>query len=184
MRSSGGGSGACCKRRLRDEYHGDTEVERQRQREFFELLRNSPLAVATEAANEQHYELPPGFFSLVLGPRRKYSSCLYPIGVTGIAAAEEAMLAETCRRAGLVDGMEILELGCGWGSLTLWMAEQYPHARITAVSNSAPQREYIESVCREKGFHNVRVVTADMNTFSIDEYIRPGRLGGDVRTYA
>jgi len=104
----------------------------------------------------------------VLGPRRKYSSCLYPIGVTGIAAAEEAMLAETCRRAGLVDGMEILELGCGWGSLTLWMAEKYPHARITAVSNSAPQREYIESVCREKGFHNVRVVTADMNTFSID----------------
>ena len=75
---------------------------------------------------------------MVLGPRRKYSSCLYPIGVTGIAAAEEAMLAETCRRAGLVDGMEILELGCGWGSLTLWMAEQYPHARITAVSNSCP----------------------------------------------
>ncbi|MBL0225069.1 MAG: class I SAM-dependent methyltransferase [Geobacteraceae bacterium] len=155
-------------RRLRDESHGDIEVERQRQREFFAQLRISPLAVETVAANEQHYELPPEFFSQVLGPRRKYSSCLYPIGVTGIAAAEEAMLAETCRRAGLVDGMEILELGCGWGSLTLWMAEQFPHARITAVSNSAPQREYIESVCREKGFGNVRIVTADMNTFSID----------------
>jgi cyclopropane-fatty-acyl-phospholipid synthase len=157
------------KRRLRDEYHGDTEVERLHQREFFEVLRKNPLAVATEAANEQHYELPPAFFSLVLGPRRKYSSCLYPIGVTGIAVAEEAMLAETCSRACLVDGMDILELGCGWGSLTLWMAENYPHASITAVSNSAPQREFIESVCREKGFGNVRIITADMNIFAIDE---------------
>jgi cyclopropane-fatty-acyl-phospholipid synthase len=156
------------RKRLQDEYHGDTEVDRQRQREFFDLLRQSPLAVATDAANEQHYELPPAFFSLVLGPRRKYSSCLYPVDVTGIAAAEEAMLALTCRRAGIIDGMEILELGCGWGSLTLWIAGQYPHARITAVSNSAPQRDYIESVCRDSGFGNVRVITADMNSFSID----------------
>jgi len=154
--------------RLRDEAHGDTEVERQRQREFFALLRSSPLAVETRAANEQHYELPPAFFSQVLGPRLKYSSCLYPIGVNTIADAEEAMLVETCRRAGLVDGMDILELGCGWGSLTLWMAEQYPDARITAVSNSAQQRESIESVCGEKGFDNVRIITADMNDFSID----------------
>jgi len=156
------------KRRLCDEYHGDTEVERLYQREFFDLLRSSPLAVETGAANDQHYELPPEFFSLVLGPRRKYSSCLYPIGVTGIAAAEEAMLAETCRRAGLADGMDILELGCGWGSLTIWMAEQYPHARISAVSNSVPQRKFIESVCREKELGNVRVITADMNDFSTD----------------
>jgi len=155
--------------RLRDEYHGDTEVERLRQREFFDLLRKSPLAVATDAANEQHYDLPPGFFSLVLGPRRKYSSCLYPIGVYGIAAAEEAMLELSCRRAGIADGMDILELGCGWGSLTLWMAGQYPHARITAVSNSAPQRELIESACREKGFGNVQVVTANMIDFSTAE---------------
>ena len=156
-------------KRLRDESHGDTEVERLRQREFFALLRESPLAVETGAANDQHYELPPAFFSLVLGPRRKYSSCLFPIGVNGIAAAEEAMLTETCSRSGLADGMDILELGCGWGSLTLWMAEQYPHARITAVSNSTPQRELIELVCREKGFDNVRIVTADMNDFAISE---------------
>lgn len=156
-------------KRLRDEYHGDTEVERLRQRDFFALLRESPLAVETGAANDQHYELPPAFFSLVLGPRRKYSSCLFPIGVNTLADAEEAMLAETCRRAGLVDGMDILELGCGWGSLTLWMAEKYPSARITAVSNSTPQRELIESVCREKGFDNVRIVTTDMNDFTIEE---------------
>ena len=157
------------RKRLQDEYHGDTEVERQRQNEFFATLRGNPLAIETDAANDQHYELPPAFFAQVLGPRRKYSSCLYPVGVSGIAAAEEAMLAETCRRAGLADGMDILELGCGWGSLTLWMAEQYPDARITALSNSAPQREYIQSVCREKGFANVRVITADMNVFSSDD---------------
>jgi cyclopropane-fatty-acyl-phospholipid synthase len=155
-------------RRLRDASGGDTEAERERQREFFATLRQSPLAVETGAANEQHYELPPAFFSQVLGPRRKYSSCLYPDAAMNLAAAEEAMLELTCNRAGIEDGMDILELGCGWGSLTLWMAEKYPAARITAVSNSASQREFIESVCREKGFGNVRIVTADMNHFSTD----------------
>jgi cyclopropane-fatty-acyl-phospholipid synthase len=154
------------RRRLQQEHHGDAEVDRLRQREFFSLLRQSPLALATEAANQQHYELPPEFFSLVLGPRRKYSSSLYPIGIVGLAAAEEAMLALTCQRAGLADGMHILELGCGWGSLTLWMAEQYPNARITAVSNSGPQREFIEEICQQKGFSQVTVITADMNHFS------------------
>jgi cyclopropane-fatty-acyl-phospholipid synthase len=157
------------RKRLQDEYHGDTEVDRQRQSDFFANLRSSPLAIETATANDQHYELPPAFFAQVLGPRRKYSCCLYPIGVNGIAAAEEAMLEETCRRAGIKDGMDILELGCGWGSLTLWMAEQYPEARISALSNSAPQREYIQTICREKGFVNVRVITADMNDFSIDD---------------
>jgi cyclopropane-fatty-acyl-phospholipid synthase len=156
-------------KRLQHEYHGDTEVDRQRQSEFFAALRSSPLAIETAAANNQHYELPPDFFAQVLGPRRKYSSCLYPTGVTDIAAAEEAMLAETCRRAGVADGMDILELGCGWGSLTIWMAEQYPNSRITARSNSTPQQEYILSVCREKGLTNVRVITADMNDFSIND---------------
>ena len=132
------------------------------------LLRQSPLAVATAAANQQHYELPPEFFAQVLGPRRKYSCCLYPGGVTSLAEAEEAMLALTCQRAALADGMDILELGCGWGSLTLWMAEQYPTARITAVSNSVPQREFIEEVCRQRDIRTVRVITADMNDFAAD----------------
>ena len=156
------------RKRLQDEDHGCIDVNRERQRTLFADLAQGPLAIETVAANQQHYELPPEFFVQVLGPRRKYSSCLYPIGVTGIAAAEEAMLKLTCQRAGLEDGMDILELGCGWGSLTLWMAEQYPEARITAVSNSAPQREFIQSVCREKGLNNVRVLTADMNMFAID----------------
>ena len=157
------------RRRLLEERHEDVEVDRQRQGQFYVQLRQSPLAVATDAANQQHYELPPEFFSLVLGPRRKYSCCLYPSGIIGLAAAEEAMLALTCQRARLADGMDILELGCGWGSLTLWMAEQHPAARITAVSNSAPQREFIEALCRQKGFGNVSVITADMNHFTTDK---------------
>lgn len=126
-----------------------------------------PVALHPEAANEQHYELPPEFFALVLGPRRKYSSCLYPHGDEILAEAEEASLAETARHADLADGQTILELGCGWGSLTLWMAEHFPGSHITAVSNSAPQREYIESCVRRERFHNVRVITADMNDFDI-----------------
>lgn len=155
--------------RLAAEGRGDVEARRQRQRAFLEHLRDGPLALAVDAANRQHYELPPEFFVQVLGPRRKYSCCLFPGGVDDLAAAEEAMLRLTCQRAALADGMAILELGCGWGSLTLWMAEHYPRARITAVSNSAPQRELIEAACRERGFANVRVITADMNEFSSAE---------------
>lgn len=156
------------RKRLQEEDHGYVDVNRERQRKLFAALAEGPLAVTSDAANRQHYELPPEFFAQVLGPRRKYSCCLYPIGVNGIAAAEEAMLQLTCQRAGLQDGMEILELGCGWGALTLWMAEQYPEAHITAVSNSKPQREHIESVCRDRGFGNIRVVTADMNDFETE----------------
>lgn len=156
-------------KRLREAGSGNTETDRLRQREFVEQLRQSPVAVATGAANRQHYELPPEFFTRVLGPRRKYSCCLYPPGVTDLAAAEEAMLRLTCRRAALADGMDILELGCGWGSLTLWMAQEYPTARITAVSNSAPQRRFIEGECRDRGHVNVRVITADMDHFTMDE---------------
>ena len=155
-------------KRLAEIDHGDGDVNWERQNELMTLLAGGPLAVATEDANRQHYELPPEFFELVLGPRRKYSCCLYPAGTNDIASAEEQMLQLTCERAGVADGMNILELGCGWGSLTLWMAEKYPLARITAVSNSHPQREFIVRTCRERGFANVGVITADMLDFSPD----------------
>ena len=125
-----------------------------------------PVAIHADAANAQHYELPPRFFELILGPRRKYSSCLYPAGTESLAEAEEIALEETIVHAGLADGQEILELGCGWGSLTLYMAERFPAARITAVSNSAPQRAHIEAEARARGLGNVRVITADMNVFA------------------
>src|SRR5581483_2080271 len=128
-------------------------------------LRRSPIAEQVEKPNEQHYEVPPEFFRLVLGPRLKYSSCLWPAGVETLAAAEEAMLALTCERAGVEDGMTLLDLGCGWGSLTGWLSERYPSARILAVSNSRTQRASLEA----RGLRHVEVVTADANRFD------PGR---------
>jgi cyclopropane-fatty-acyl-phospholipid synthase len=132
---------------------------------FVRDLAAMPIAIDTDAANAQHYELPPDFFGLVLGPRRKYSSCLYEPGET-LAQAEARALAETCAHADLADGQHILELGCGWGSLSLWMAERYPTARITAVSNSRPQRLHIEAQAAARGLGNLRVITADMNVFA------------------
>ena len=135
---------------------------------FVREMDQRPIALNTDAANQQHYELPADFFALCLGPRRKYSSCLYGPGVTTLAQAEDHALAETCAHAGLADGQEILELGCGWGSLSLWMAERYPNARITAVSNSASQRAYIEGQAQMRGLGGLRVITADMNDFVAD----------------
>ncbi|MCF8504564.1 MAG: cyclopropane-fatty-acyl-phospholipid synthase family protein [Caulobacter sp.] len=131
---------------------------------FARDMRQRPIAEHVDAANDQHYELPPEFFRLVLGPRLKYSSCLYEPGDT-IGLAEVRALAQTCEHAGLADGQTILELGCGWGSLSLWMAQTYPNARITAVSNSHGQRRHIEAQARVRGVTNLKVVTQDANLF-------------------
>lgn len=133
---------------------------------FVAAMENLPIADHPEAANQQHYELPPEFFGLILGPRRKYSCCRYDSPTDGLAAAEELALAETAVHAGLADGQDILELGCGWGSLSLWMAEHYPHSRIVSVSNSAGQRGFIEGEARRRGLTNLTVATADMNDFT------------------
>jgi len=156
------------RQRLSDESAGGVEATGERLRQWVETCRTGPIALETDAANAQHYRVPPEFFVHVLGPRLKYSSALYPPGVDDLAAAEEAMLALTSERARLQDGQEILELGCGWGSLTLWMAERYPNARILAVSNSPDQRGYIEARARERGLRNVEVVTSDINHFTTD----------------
>ena len=137
--------------------------------EFAGAMAQKPIAEHTGAANRQHYELPPEFFAQFLGPRRKYSSCFYPTGLESLGEAEEAALAQTVVHAGLADGQAILELGCGWGSLSLYMAEKYPAARITAVSNSAPQRKFIESQALQRGLTNLKVITADMNDFAADQ---------------
>ncbi|MEI7931685.1 MAG: cyclopropane-fatty-acyl-phospholipid synthase family protein [Alphaproteobacteria bacterium] len=123
-----------------------------------------PIAAHTEAANDQHYELPAAFFSKVLGPNLKYSSCLYG-PCDDLAAAEARALAETCEHAGLADGQSVLELGCGWGSLSLWMAAHYPKSTITAVSNSHSQRKFIEGQAQARGLTNLSVITCDMNAF-------------------
>ncbi len=136
---------------------------------FAEAMPGRPLAEFTDEANSQHYEVPAEFFALILGPRRKYSCCLYDAGATTLAQAEERALAETVARADLADGQRILELGCGWGSLSLYMAEKYRSATIVCVSNSNSQRSRIEADAALRGLSNIRVITADMNDFSIDE---------------
>lgn len=137
-------------------------------RDFAQAMDRWPIALHTEEANEQHYELPPAFFELALGPRRKYSCCLYPTPQATLAEAEIAALEETCAHAALEDGQDVLELGCGWGSLSLFMAERFPASRIVAVSNSTPQRLHIEAEIARRGLKNLAVVTADMNAFAPD----------------
>ena len=146
-------------RRLLAQGSGPTDQD------FARAMSDWPIAVHTAEANAQHYELPAEFFSLVLGPRRKYSSCLYVSPATTLAQAEVAALEETCAHADLADGQDILELGCGWGSLSLFMAERYPFARIVSVSNSSSQRSYIQEQAEHRGLRNLTVITADMNTF-------------------
>lgn len=133
--------------------------------DFARELRESPIAIETDAANSQHYEVPTEFFDRVLGARRKYSCCWFESPRDSLAVAEDAMLSLTCRRAEVENGMRLLDLGCGWGSLTLWLAERYPDCSVTAVSNSRTQRESIMSRARERGFNNVEVITANAATF-------------------
>ncbi|MGB0513653.1 MAG: SAM-dependent methyltransferase [Wenzhouxiangellaceae bacterium] len=132
-------------------------------------LAGSPIAIETDAANEQHYEVPAAFYHASLGPHLKYSSCYWDPADTELGQAEARMLGLTCSRAGLLDGQQVLELGCGWGSLTLWMAEQYPASRITAVSNSASQREHILRTAGERGLDNLEVITCDVNHLNLDQ---------------
>jgi len=155
--------------RLREIHAGDTAAAAEATAAFVAAMREAPVALTPEKANEQHYELPAEFFSAVLGPHRKYSACWWPDGVETLAQAEAAALAASCERAALQDGQRILELGCGWGSLSLWMAERFPASRITAVSNSHTQRAFIEAAAAARGLNNLHVVTCDMNRFDTAE---------------
>jgi cyclopropane-fatty-acyl-phospholipid synthase len=146
------------------------------ERRFALQMAERPIAENAAQANEQHYELPPEFFALILGPHRKYSSCFYAAPGDGLADAEATALALTARNADLSDGQEILELGCGWGSLSLWMAERYPKSRIVSVSNSASQRAFIEGQASARGLSNLTVITADMNGFEPPEGRRFDRV--------
>lgn len=153
-------------RRLAKEARRERAGQGEKLQHFVDELRQSPIAVETLAAKEQHYEVPPAFFQTVLGRRLKYSCCLWPLGVETLDAAEEAMLALTAARAEIADGMEILDLGCGWGSFTLWAAEHFPDSRVLGVSNSLSQGDFIRGLAAARGLDNVEVATADMNDFA------------------
>ncbi len=164
------------KKRIQDISFGDKEAVRQYKLDFVKMLKQKPIAVNTAEANEQHYELPTAFFQRVLGNHLKYSCGLWndetlPMSqsFTKLDQSEEDMLAKTCERAQLVDGQKVLELGCGWGSLSLYMASHYPGSQITVVSNSKTQKSYIDQQAIERGLSNLKVITEDMNTFYIED---------------
>jgi len=155
------------KQRLNDEYIGDEALQQEKFMRLVAELKESPIAVNTIEANEQHYELPTEFFQYCLGKHLKYSSGYWSAGVTDIDTSEEDMLALTCTRAELENGQNVLELGCGWGSLSLYMSAKFPESKFTVVSNSASQKAFIDKTAKQKGIQNLTVLTADMNTFNI-----------------
>jgi cyclopropane-fatty-acyl-phospholipid synthase len=157
------------KLRLEEENLGDTEKQRAHLMALIDRLKASPIAVNTADANEQHYEVPTQFYQYCLGKNLKYSSGYWKLGVTDIDTSEDDMLALTCERAGLENGQQVLELGCGWGSLSLFMAARYPKSIFKVVSNSRTQKLHIDEQAKTRGINNLTVLTADMNTFSIDE---------------
>lgn len=153
-------------KRLQEISASDCETGADIETAFVQAMRDAPVALVPELANEQHYEVPADFFMHCLGKHRKYSSCYWAEDTKSLDEAEALALKLTCQHATLEDGQRVLELGCGWGSLTLWMAEHYPKSHITGVSNSNSQREYILSEARKRGLNNLEVVTCDMNTFA------------------
>jgi cyclopropane-fatty-acyl-phospholipid synthase len=158
------------RKRLKGENRRDVEGHRFAIQRFIEDMKEAPIAISTDKPNIQHYELPASFFSKVLGKHMKYSGDFWKPGVDSLDQAETDMLALISERALLENGINILELGCGWGSLTLWMAAHYPRSQIVAVSNSNSQRKFIQNLCVERKIDNVEVITRDMNDFSTDRH--------------
>lgn len=167
--------------RLREEDKGDPEVQQAHLMEMVRRLRESPIAIHTAEANQQHYEVPTAFYLQTLGKHLKYSSCYYDDfnierAAANLDAAEARMLALTCERARLRNGERILELGCGWGSLSLWMAEHYPESRVTGISNSRTQKLFIDARAKERGLKNLEIITCDVNQLHFGPEIRFDRV--------
>ncbi len=158
-----------CQKRINECSQGGIEVEIQRKNLWHKHIKNSPLAIETNAANDQHYELPPEFFQLCLGKHRKYSSALWLQETSSLDEAEKLMLEKSMERANLKDGQKVLELGCGWGSLSFAMAKKFPKSYFTVVSNSYSQRININERAKLMGIQNIKVITCDMNKFNTNE---------------
>ena len=158
-----------CGQRLSDAKVLSTQAMEEKHQHWINILKESPVALVPEKANEQHYEVPPRLFELVLGSNLKYSAGYWPQGTSSLDDSEVEMLKLSSKRASLSDGQEVLELGCGWGSLTFHIAQNFPNSEITAVSNSNDQGQFIEKKCEKLKIKNIKVITADMNDFSIDK---------------
>ena len=157
-----------CRKRLQQCKHDDCEANAELAEKYIADSDASPMAVLTEKANQQHYEVPAEFYRHALGKNLKYSSCYYDSNTKSLDDAEDRALALTSEHAKLENGLDILELGCGWGSLSLWMAKHFPDSQITSISNSNSQREYILGQARNRGYENLTVITADINEFTTE----------------
>lgn len=157
------------KERLKEIHSNNVEELLISKSRFIDDMREAPIAIMTDKANEQHYEVPSEFYELILGKHNKYSCCFWDEETQSLNQAEENALDISCLHAQLYNGQQILELGCGWGSLTLWMAQKYPQSHITAVSNSHSQRKHIETCAQALGLSNIDVLTCDMNDFNTDK---------------
>ena len=160
---------ALLRQRLNDEDKGSPEANKANLLKLISELKASPIAINTAEANEQHYEVPTEFYQYCLGKHLKYSSGFWKEGVNDINTSEHDMLELTCQRAELQDGQDVMELGCGWGSLSLFMAAKFPKSRFTVVSNSRTQKLYIDEQAKQRGITNLEVITCDINRFSIDK---------------
>jgi len=155
--------------RLKEEEKGSAEANLQSKMKYIQNLKDSPIAVETKAANEQHYEVPSEFFEYIMGPRMKYSSGYWKSATTSFAESEEDMLALYMQRAEIQDGLRVLDLGCGWGSVSLYLAEKFPKCKVTGVSNSKTQKSFIDARAKERGLKNLTILTQDMNVFTIKD---------------
>jgi len=155
--------------RLRLERKDSPASQLKAKMDFVDFLRRNPVAIETDAANRQHYELPAEFFETILGKHMKYSCCFWKKGVSTLTEAEEAALNQVIERAQIEDGMDIMDLGCGWGSFSFQLCRLFPHCNVLAVSNSSSQREFIQNRCKKQAISNLKVITADVNE------LNPGR---------
>ena len=160
---------ALLRKRLIDISSSECELADKNQMKMISVMNASPIAMNTSSANEQHYEVPPEFYELVLGERFKYSCCFWDEDTNDLDHAEINALEITCKRAMLNDGQAILDMGCGWGSLSLWIAENYPNTSVLSVSNSKTQKLFIENIAKSKNLTNIHVITEDMKEFNTDK---------------
>ncbi|XP_022139456.1 (S)-coclaurine N-methyltransferase-like isoform X2 [Momordica charantia] len=164
--------------RLRSGYKPSSQLQLSDLLRFLHSLREMPIAIETDQPKAQHYELPTSFFELVLGKNLKYSCCYFNDKSSSLEDAEEAMLQMYCERSQLKDGHTVLDVGCGWGSLSLYIAQNYKNCRVTGICNSTTQKDYIEEQCWDLELHNVNIVVADINTFEMEaEYDRIFSIG-------
>ncbi|KAL8522277.1 hypothetical protein ACS0TY_012419 [Phlomoides rotata] len=154
--------------RLRSGYRPSADVQLSDLLHFAHSLREMPIAIQTESAKSQHYELPTSFFKLVLGQHLKYSCCLFPDKSSTLEDAEKAMLELYCERSQIQDGHSVLDVGCGWGSLSLYIAQKYPNCQVTGICNSVTQKAHIEEQCRDNQLQNVEIIVADISTFDME----------------